>query len=102
MTNNHLVFNVTRNYWIKRKTALKGIERDCNLAWVVERESVRDLTLPEQIAARNEQAKMREPLPFAEVHGLRYDPSVSGIAATRREGALLWAAHEFLRQATAA
>lgn len=99
MTNNHLVFNVTRNYWIKRKHALKGIERDCNLAWVVERESVRDLTVAEQIAARNEQARLREPLPFAEVHGLRFDPPASGVAATRREGKLLWEAHEYARVA---
>lgn len=99
MTNNKLVFNVTRNYWIKRKTALNGIERDCNLAWVVDRESVRDLTLAEQIAARNEQAKMREPLPYAEVAGLRFDPPTSGVIATRRENSLLWAAHDFMRTA---
>ena len=97
MTNNKLVFNVTRNYWIKRKHALKGIEDDCTLAWVVERETVRDLTLAEQIAARNEQARRREPLPYAEVAGLRYDPCASGVAATRRENSLLWAAHDFMR-----
>jgi hypothetical protein len=99
MTNNKLVFNVTRNYWIKRKTALKGIEQECTLAWVAERESVRDLTLAEQIAARNEQAKRREPLPYSEIAGLKFDPPMSGVTASRRENSLCWAAHEFMRNA---
>lgn len=99
MTNNHLVLNVTRNYWIKRKHALKGVEADCTLAWVVDRESVRDLTLAEQLQARNEQAKLREPLPYAEIHGLRFDPPVSGVSATRRESKLMWEAHDFIRKA---
>lgn len=99
MTNNHLVLNVTRNYWIKRKHALKGVEQDCTLAWVVDRETVRDLTLSEQLQARSIQAKLREPLPYAEIHGLKFDPPASGVAATRRESKLMWEAHDFIRQA---
>lgn len=69
---------------------------NCAATWVDEGVSIRNLTLPESIAARNEQARLREPLEFAEIHGLRFDPPASGVSATRREGKLLWAAHDFV------
>lgn len=98
MTNNFRVLNVTRGYSLKRKQALKAIE-NCAAAWVEVGVSIRDLTLAESIAARNEQARLREPLAYAEIHGLRFDPPTTGIAATRREGKLLWEAQNFALKA---
>lgn len=72
---------------------------NCAAVWVQEGISIRIPTLTEAIAARNEQARLREPLPYAEVAGLRFDPPVSGIAATRRENVLLWQAHDFAMKA---
>ena len=95
MTKNHRVLNVTRGYSMKRGAAEKAI-RECSATWVEYGISVRNLTIAEAITARNEQARLREPLAFAEVHGLRFDPPASGIAATKREGKLLWAAHDFV------
>ena len=68
---------------------------NCAATWAEEGVSIRNLTLAESIAARNEQARLREPLAYAEIHGLRFDPPETGIAATRREGKLLRDAHEF-------
>jgi hypothetical protein len=53
------------------------------------------------VKARSEQAKLQEPLPYAEVHGLRYDPSMNGVEASRRERGLIWEAHDFLRSVAA-
>ena len=98
MTNNFRVLNVTRGYSLKRRQALKAIE-NCAATWVEVGVSIRDLTLAESIAARNEQARLREPLAYAEIHGLRFDPPATGIAATRREGKLLWEAQNFALKA---
>jgi hypothetical protein len=92
------VLNITRGFRLKRSQVYRAIENGA-VAWVEVGVSVRDLTLAESIAARNEQARLREPLEFAEVHGLRFDPPVSGIPATRREGLLLWEAHKFVMSA---
>jgi hypothetical protein len=95
MTNNHRVLNVTRGYHLKRTHAERAIDA-CSAVWVEYGVSIRNLTLAESIAARNDQARRREPLPFAEIHGLKYEPCVSGISATGREGKLLWEAHDFV------
>ena len=98
MTKNFRVFNVTRGYSMKRGAAEKAI-RECAATWVEEGVSIRNLTLAESIKARNEQARLREPLPYAEIHGLRFDPPASGVSATRGEGKLLWEAHQFAMKA---
>jgi hypothetical protein len=73
------VFNVTRGYSFGVKQAWKAVE-NCACAWVEPGVSIRDLTLREAIAARAEQAKNREPLPYAEVPGLRFQvpPKMNG------------------------
>jgi hypothetical protein len=86
---------------VKHKQALKAIHENCAACWVEEGVSIRNLTLAESIAARNEQAKRREPLEYAEIHGLRYDPPSSGVVATRDERRLIWEAHDFLRSVAA-
>lgn len=69
------VFNVTRGCYLRFKQARKAVE-NCACAWVDYGVNVRDLTLAESIAARMQQAKDREPLPYAEVFGLRFEPPI--------------------------
>jgi|GEM_PF-5964028 len=98
MTKNKRIFNVSRGYSLKRGAAEKAIH-ECSAVWVEEGVSIRNLTLAESIAARNEQAKHVEPLPWAEIPGLRFEPTLSGTAATRRERLLTWQANEFAMNA---
>ncbi|MFC5861075.1 hypothetical protein ACFPT7_02085 [Acidicapsa dinghuensis] len=56
---------------------------DCLLAWVVKGVSFRKLTPAEAVRARNEAARLREPLPFAELPGLLYRPAAGREAGTR-------------------
>ena len=67
----------------------------CAIAWVEEGVTVRNLTLQEAIIARNTRARLLEPMPYAELPGIRFDPPVSGVPATRRENILLWEAQNF-------
>jgi hypothetical protein len=78
----HRILNISKNIRLKYSQALKSIE-SCACAWVIEGESIRDLTLKESIQARNEQAKQREPMPNAELPGISYEPSTSGQSAAR-------------------
>lgn len=95
MSSNRRVENISNGFRMKPGAARRAIEA-CSVRWVDEGVSVRNLTLAESIVARNVQAKNAEPMPFAEVHGLRFEPSVSGTDATRREASLLWQAHDFV------
>ncbi len=88
MTNNARVTNVTRGYTLKHSQALRAIS-NCAAAWVEFGVSIRDLTLAESVAARHAQAKLREPLPQAEVPGVIYQPSRRGAALTRQGYALI-------------
>lgn len=94
MASTHRILNVTTGCWIKRRRAEKAI-LECAAKWVTPGESIRSLTLAESIAARNAQARLREPLEYAEIHGLRFDPPANGVPAKRREKALIWQAHQF-------
>lgn len=84
MTNNQRVFNVTRGFRMKHKQAVKAVEA-CACAWVDFGVSVRDLTLQEAIERRNEQARLRDPLPYAELVGLAYRPARGNEASHRME-----------------
>jgi hypothetical protein len=86
------IFNVTRQFHLKRNQALRAIE-ECACAWAVEGESIRDLTLAESIAKRNEQAANREPLPHVELPGITYQPPTTGQAAQREGYALIMQAN---------
>lgn len=65
------ILNLTRKYYISFNQALRGME-NCAFAWVETGKTVRDLSLAESIAKRNEQAKNAEPLAYAEVAGLTF------------------------------
>jgi hypothetical protein len=95
MASNARILNVTNGFRFKRTHAERAIDA-CSAVWVEYGVSIRNLTLAESIAARNDQARRREPLPLAEIHGLKFDPPISGIVATGREGKLLWEAHDFV------
>jgi hypothetical protein len=93
MTNNFRVFNLTMKVWIKHRQAQKAVE-NCAATWVDPR-TIRQLTLAEAISARNEQARVREPLGYAEIPGLK----VAGIADIHAEMALAAEANRFFAEA---
>lgn len=94
------VINLTRGFRLKLNQAERAVEA-CAAAWVEYGVSLRDLTLAEAIAARNEEAKRREPLPYAEIPGLIYEPGASRAASNRQELALAAQANQFFEQALA-
>jgi hypothetical protein len=59
---------------MKHRRAERGVT-ECAYLWVEYGKTVRNLSLAESILARNEQARMREPLADAELPGLKYEPS---------------------------
>jgi hypothetical protein len=81
------VINLSRGFRLRFNQARKAVE-NCACAWVEVGISVRDLTLAESISARVQQAKDREPLPYSEVHGLRFDPP-TGTAGAEWQSRLL-------------
>jgi hypothetical protein len=95
MASHARILNITNGYRFKRTHAERAIDV-CSAVWVEYGVSIRNLTLAESIAARNDQASRREPLPFAEIPGIKYEPCTSGISATGREGRLLWEAHDWV------
>lgn len=94
MSANTKVLNETNGCRIKRSQAKRRVEQ-CVSAWVIENYSIRDLNLQERVIARSAQAKLQEPLSYAEVPGLRYEPSVGGTVAHRQGFSLIKQAHEF-------
>lgn len=91
------VFNISRGFRLRFNQARKAVE-NCACAWVEHGVSIRDLTLSESIAARNQQAKDREPLPYSEIHGLRYEPPVGMTGAYRQGRVLSYQAAVFVEQ----
>ena len=66
------ILNVTRGFRLKRSQVLRAIEAG-SCIWVEVGVSVRDLSIAESIAFRNQQAAVREPLVNAEIPGLVFD-----------------------------
>lgn len=93
MSGNSRVQNLSRGYSMKFRQALKAIEA-CACAWVEYGVSVRDLSVAEAIQARIEQAAMREPLPLAEIPGLKFELPAN-MASVGAERALAWEAGKF-------
>ena len=100
MASHFRVVNLSNGFRLKRSQAARAIE-NCSAKWVVPGVSIRSLTVAEAIQARNVQAKLREPLPYKEIHGLRYEPSPRGVEASRREGLLVFQAHQFVAEQAA-
>lgn len=72
MSKDPRILNITRGFRLKWKQAERAIE-NCACVWVEPGVSVRNLSLAESIEARHLRAKQQEPLPIAELPGLRYD-----------------------------
>jgi hypothetical protein len=94
MSNNTRVLNITRRFYMKHKQAARAVE-NCACAWVEFGVSLRDLTLAEAIAARNHQASLRDPLPFAELPGLLYRPASGREAGARVQRVMAMEANRF-------
>lgn len=90
------VINVDSGATMKFSQAARKIA-DGLCAWTEYGVSIRTLTLAEQIQARNEIARNREPLAFAEIPGLKFvHPGVGA------ELHLAWEAGKFVAEAFAA
>jgi hypothetical protein len=94
------VYNQSRGFWMKLSQAVRGVE-SCALAWVEFGSSVRSLTFAEAIEARKLQAARREPLPLAELHGLKYQPAIGHEAEARIERQRAKEANQFAQLVTA-
>lgn len=105
MASHKSVVHVQRGFRMSKNYAEQVMRDHCTITWVSKDElTVRDTTDEERIAMRAEQERknnLREPLEFAEIPGFRFDPPISGVGATRREGKLVWEAHEFFMSAVA-
>ncbi len=97
MSNNKRIYNVTRGFTLKYKQAVAAID-NCAADWVEEGVSIRDLTLAESIAARVVKAKLREPLPYAELHGVRFEPPAGAEMAHRASRQLVYGAYRFCQE----
>lgn len=98
MASHKRILNTTNGFHYKRGAVERALEA-CSVEWVEHGVSVRTLDLNESRIARIEQANRREPLPFAEIPGIKFVPPVNGVQATGREGKLLWEAHDWAMQA---
>lgn len=94
------VTNLTTGHRLRFNQARRAVE-NCDCAWVVVGESVRSLTLAEAIAGRAQQAKDREPLPFAEVPGLSFEAPTGGAGAHRQSRRLAYEAALFVENPAA-
>lgn len=105
MASHKSVVHVQRGFRMSKNYAEQVMRDHCTITWLNKDElTVRDTTDEERIAMRAEQERksaLREPLEFAEIHGRRFDPPPSGVAATRREGKLVWEANQFFMRAVA-
>lgn len=102
MTKNSRVFHV-RGFSMKRGAAEKSV-REGNSVWIEKGVSIRDATVAEMFDAmsmtsdeRAAKDKEEKNLGHREVSGLIYEPSDSGISATRREKFLAWQARSFVK-----
>jgi hypothetical protein len=94
------VLHVQRGFRMSKVYAEQVMRDHCTITWLNRDElTVRDTTDEERIALRAEQEhriRLLEPLAFAEIHGIKFEPTARGAAATKREGKLLWAARDFV------
>lgn len=102
MASHKRVLHTQRGFYMSVTYALQVMRDHCTITWDIPGQTIRDTTDEERIALRAEQAqqaKRLEPLAHAELPGIKYEPSVNGVQATKREGKLLWEAHAFVMQA---
>ena len=98
MSSHRRIENLTNGFRLKPQHAERAI-LNCSAVWVEVGVSIRSLTLAESIAARNVQAAIREPLAYAEIPGLTYEPSIHGLTAHRASYENIMAAHDWAMKA---
>lgn len=89
MADHAKVLNLFNKCRIKRSQARRLVEQ-CAYAWVDDR-SIRKLSLAEMVKARSEQARLNEPMPFAEIPGLIFEHNGAGGEMRIAREANLWA-----------
>lgn len=94
MAKSKSVYNLTKGYWLKRNQALKAIE-NCACAWVEYDQTIRNLTLAESIAARNEQAQKRQELAWVELPGLTFKQPANANCSAHQRAQLIFEANRF-------
>lgn len=94
------VLNLSKNYFMSRKQAERGVE-NCAFAWAEYGKTVRALTLAESIAARNQQSAMRIPLPSPELPGIVFQPPATAPESSRQSMKIAYEAQRFVAEATA-
>lgn len=75
------VKNVTSGKRLKFRQAERLVDEDRICAWVEKPYTIRTLNLAEQMAAHNEAARLRAPLEYAELPGLRFDHPAARVEA---------------------
>lgn len=100
MSTNQRVYHQTRGFHLKLNQAIKAVENGAAV-WIEYGKTIRSATIAESIAARNEQAKLAEPLAQAEVPGLIYKPAQANVASNRTETQLAREARLFFEKAMA-
>jgi hypothetical protein len=97
------VLHVQRGFRMSKSYAEQVMRDHCTITWIDRDQlTIRDTTDEERIALRAEQAQkasLREPMPYAEIHGLKFEPPASGASHTRVERKLVWEAHQFALRA---
>jgi len=91
------VLNLTTGHRIKRSQARDRVDQ-CISMWVDEGYSIRNLTLQETVAARSRQARDRDPLPYAELHTLRFEAPAG--ADSRASRLLAYEANLYAKEVT--
>jgi hypothetical protein len=100
MSKNTRVLNISRGFRLRFNQAAKAVEQ-CAAAWVEYGVSIRDVTLAEAIALRNQQASQRVLLAYAELPGLVYEPCLGGAEGYRQERRLAVEANFFAESGVA-
>jgi hypothetical protein len=101
MASNFRVINLSNGYRLKPKAAQRAVANGA-AEWVELGVSIRSLSLAESIQARNKISAFSEPIAWAELPGLRYEPTVASQGATREEFRLMREANRFAAQAVMA
>ena len=103
MASHKSVVHVQRGFRMSKSYAEQVMRDHCTITWLNRDElTIRDTTDEERLALRAEQAKkdsLSEPLPLAEIHGIKFEPPISGVLAARRSNKLMWEAHQFAMKA---
>lgn len=96
------VLHIQRGFKMSVTYAEQVMRDHCTITWDIPGQTIRDTTEAERFelrAAQAQEVKSSGPLAHAELPGIKYEPSVNGMQATRREGKLLWEAHDWAMQA---